>query len=63
MSEWRWIERYAEQFRACAVRPDETTVVLSETTSRISQDTKLHTPGQAMNCYLQWVYGLCSLTL
>ena len=36
MSEWRWVERYAEQFRACAVRPDETTVVLSETTSRAS---------------------------
>lgn len=34
MTEWRWIERYALQFQACAVRPDETVVVLSETTSR-----------------------------
>ena len=34
MTEWRWVERYAVQFEACAVRPDETVVVLSETTSR-----------------------------
>lgn len=34
MTEWRWIERFAEQFRACAVEQGETAVVLSETTSR-----------------------------
>ncbi len=33
-TEWQWIERYAEQFRACALGPDETVVVLSETRSR-----------------------------
>ena len=31
---WRWIERYAEQFVACALKPDDIAVVLSETTSR-----------------------------
>lgn len=34
MTEWRWVNRYAVQFEACAVHPDETVVVLSETTSR-----------------------------
>jgi len=33
-TEWHWIERYAEQFRACAVLEGETAVVLSETRSR-----------------------------
>ena len=32
--QWRWVERYAEQFRACRVGPGQTAVVLSETTSR-----------------------------
>lgn len=36
MTEWRWVQRFAQQFEACAVRPDETVVVLSETTSRPS---------------------------
>ena len=34
--QWRWVQRYAEQFRACKVNPDETVVLLSETTSRSS---------------------------
>ena len=34
MTEWRWVERYAEQFRACAVSEGATAAVLSETTSR-----------------------------
>ena len=34
MTEWKWIERYAEQFAACAVTTGETAVVLSETRSR-----------------------------
>ncbi len=34
MTEWQWIERYTEQFAACAVRSGETAVVLSETRSR-----------------------------
>ena len=34
MTEWRWVERYAEQFRACGIEPGETAAVLSETTSR-----------------------------
>jgi len=34
MTEWKWIERYAEQFTACAVHAGETAVVLSETRSR-----------------------------
>lgn len=33
-TEWRWVARYAEQFRACAVGEATTAVVLSETTSR-----------------------------
>ena len=32
--QWRWVERYAQQFRACLVGPGQTAVVLSETTSR-----------------------------
>ena len=36
MTHWRWIERYATQFRACRVDAGETAVVLSETTSRPS---------------------------
>ncbi len=32
--DWSWIERYAEQFRACQVHPGETAVVLSESGSR-----------------------------
>lgn len=32
--QWRWVQRYAEQFRACNVVEGETAVVLSETTSR-----------------------------
>lgn len=31
--QWRWVERYAEQFRACAVAPGETAVVLWEAAS------------------------------
>ena len=34
MTRWRWIDRYAQQFRACAVGAGDTAVVLSETTSR-----------------------------
>lgn len=33
-TQWRWVERYAQQFRACEVRAGQTAVVLSETTSR-----------------------------
>lgn len=33
-TEWRWVERYAQQFEACQVRPGDTAAVLSETTSR-----------------------------
>lgn len=33
-TEWQWIERYAQQFRACAVDADDVVVVLSETRSR-----------------------------
>jgi 2,5-dihydroxypyridine 5,6-dioxygenase len=33
-TEWAWIERYAEQFRACEVEPGEVAVVLSESRSR-----------------------------
>ena len=33
-TEWRWIARYAEQFRACAVTEGVTAVVLSESRSR-----------------------------
>ena len=32
--QWRWVERYAQQFRACLVGPGQTAVVLAETTSR-----------------------------
>ncbi len=31
--QWRWVERYAEQFRACALQPGETAVLLSEASS------------------------------
>ena len=34
MTEWTWIERYAQQFAACALQPGETAVVLSESRSR-----------------------------
>ena len=33
-TEWIWIDRYAEQFRICAVKAGDSTVVLSETRSR-----------------------------
>jgi len=33
-TEWIWIDRYAEQFRICAVKAGESAVVLSETRSR-----------------------------
>ncbi|MFQ5556048.1 MAG: peptidase M29 [Acidimicrobiales bacterium] len=33
-TEWHWVQRYAEQFLACGVKPGETAVVLSETRSR-----------------------------
>jgi 2,5-dihydroxypyridine 5,6-dioxygenase len=33
-TEWIWIERYAEQFRICAVTAGDSAVVLSETRSR-----------------------------
>lgn len=33
-TQWRWVERYATQFRACEVGPGQTAVVLAETTSR-----------------------------
>ncbi len=33
MPEWRWIERYAQQFRACDLSPDETAVLLYEASS------------------------------
>ena len=29
-TEWRWVQRYAEQFRACDVQPGETAVLLYE---------------------------------
>jgi 2,5-dihydroxypyridine 5,6-dioxygenase len=32
--QWRWVERYAQQFAACAVGTGTSAVVLSETTSR-----------------------------
>lgn len=31
--QWQWVERYAEQFRACALQPGEVAVLLSETSS------------------------------
>lgn len=33
-TEWRWVERYAQQFQACDVKLGDTAVVLAETTSR-----------------------------
>ncbi len=33
-TEWQWIQRYAEQFEACAVGGDDVAVVLSESRSR-----------------------------
>lgn len=32
-AEWRWVERYAEQFRACKLEPGEVAVLLSEASS------------------------------
>ena len=32
--QWRWVERYAAQFRACDVGAGDVAVVLAETTSR-----------------------------
>ena len=32
-TQWRWVQRYAQQFSACAVKQGETAVVLTETTS------------------------------
>ena len=34
LTEWRWIERFADQFARCAVGPGQTAIVLSETASR-----------------------------
>ncbi len=34
-AQWRWVERYAEQFRACALKADETAVLLSEADSKL----------------------------
>ena len=34
ITEWRWVQRYAEQFGACNLRPGETAVLLSEAASR-----------------------------
>ena len=34
ITEWRWVQRYAEQFSACNLRPNETAVLLSEAASR-----------------------------
>lgn len=34
LTEWAWIERFGRQFEACALRADETAVLLSETRSR-----------------------------
>lgn len=34
MTEWQWIQRYAEQFTACAVGNNDVVVVLSESRSR-----------------------------
>ena len=33
-TEWQWVERYATQFRGCAVQPTEAVVLLRETRSR-----------------------------
>ena len=32
--EWNWIERFAEQFERCGLRPEESVVLLTETASR-----------------------------
>ncbi|MEM7274065.1 MAG: peptidase M29, partial [Actinomycetota bacterium] len=32
-TEWRWVERYAQQFRACELQPGEVSVLLSEAAS------------------------------
>lgn len=32
-TEWRWVQRYAEQFEACNLQPGETAVLLSEAAS------------------------------
>jgi 2,5-dihydroxypyridine 5,6-dioxygenase len=33
-TEWRWVQRYAEQFEACNLQPGDTTVLLSEAASK-----------------------------
>jgi len=33
-TEWRWVQRYAEQFRACNLQPGEVVVLLSEAASK-----------------------------
>lgn len=33
-AEWRWVNRYAEQFRACELQPGETAVLLYEASSK-----------------------------
>ncbi len=34
VTEWRWVQRYAEQFAACNLQPGEVTVLLSEAASK-----------------------------
>ncbi|MEZ5378045.1 MAG: hypothetical protein R2733_16170 [Acidimicrobiales bacterium] len=34
LTQWQWIERFGQQFEACGLRSDETTILLSETRSR-----------------------------
>ena len=33
-AEWRWVQRYAEQFQACNLQPGEVVVLLSEASSK-----------------------------
>lgn len=42
-AEWRWVERYAEQFRACELKPGEVAVLLYEAASseRIVETARL----------------------
>ena len=42
-AEWRWVSRYAEQFRACELRPGEVAVLLHEASSspRIVETARL----------------------
>ena len=34
VAEWRWVQRYAEQFKACNLQPGEVVVLLSEASSK-----------------------------